>query len=374
LKVLFYESRPEWGGAQKCELDLIYGLTEFGVETIFVTSTDGPMLNRLSSFGKKINLIPIHSQIDSIRKDDMKGGIWSKVLLGIYMIPHFLKLMKFVSKNKVDIIYTSQFRSQILIGWIGKILRKKVIWHLHGEEQLNNLLGKWAMATSDQIIVVSKKLCEKYQNEFPKNKGKFRFIANGVEVPGRKISNPSKVIQLITVGALIEGKRQDLSIKACQQLIESGFSVHLHIVGEKPPWHSEHYKNELYDLVEHLNLANNVTFHGWVESPFELMAEADIFILPSDTEGLPLSIIEAMAIGIPTIATDVGGVSELIIHGKTGLLIDKDSLPELVLMIRKLIENQELREEMGKRAFQLYQNQYTKRAFLEGVYGVLRTI
>jgi L-malate glycosyltransferase len=371
MRVLFYESRPEWGGAQKCELDLLQGLENYDIESIFVTSTEGPMLERVRTAGKKVFEIPIHSKIDSIRKDDVKGGVLSKLFLGLYMIPHFIQLIKFVKDSKIDIIYTSQFRSQLLMGWVGKLLKKTVVWHIHGEERLDNLLGKIALMTSDQVVVVSKNLNEKYMAAFPGHRSKFHYIPNGVDVNERKKTSESEIIQLIIVGALIEGKRQDIAIKACKELIDRGYQIHLHIVGEKPHWHSSDYMDELKDLVEKMELQSYVTFHGWIEKPYSLLAHSDIFLLPSDSEGLPLSIIEAMGVGIPCIGTDVGGVSELILNEKTGLLIAKGSLEDLVSSTIRLIEDKDLRNEMGVSAFQLYEKQYTKRAFLEGVYGVL---
>jgi L-malate glycosyltransferase len=374
MKVLFYESRPEWGGAQKCELELIAGLEKHNMETLFITSTEGPMLERVEALDKEIIIIPIHSKIDSIRKDNVRSGFFSKISLGLFMFPHFIKLMKFIKETKPDMIYTSQFRSQLFVGWLGKILGKKVVWHIHGEERLDNLLGQIALRTSDHRIVVSKILCENYQSSFPQLSSTFSAVPNGVEVYERKIKTNSDVIHLVTVGALIEGKRQDLAIKACKELIDRGYSVHLHIVGEKPHWHSEQYKNDLLHIVKENNLQSHITFHGWVENPHAILAKSDIFLLPSDTEGLPLSIIEAMGVGLPSIVTNVGGIPELIVNEETGLLIAKDSLEELVASIIRLVENQGLREQMGKAARSLYETTYTKKAFLEGVAGVLRTV
>jgi L-malate glycosyltransferase len=374
IKVLFYESRPEWGGAQKCELELMVGLEKHNMETLFITSTEGPMLERVQFLEKEFIIFPIHSKIDSIRKDNVRSGFFSKISLGLLMLPHFIKLMKFIKETKPDIIYTSQFRSQLFVGWLGKILGKKVVWHIHGEERLDNLLGQIALRTSDHRIVVSKILCENYQSRFPPLSSTFSAVPNGVEVYERKIKTNSDVIHLVTVGALIEGKRQDLAIKACKELIDRGYSVHLHIVGEKPHWHSQQYKNDLLHIVKENNFQSHITFHGWVENPHAILAKSDIFLLPSDTEGLPLSIIEAMGVGLPSIATNVGGIPELIVNEETGLLIAKDSLEDLVASIVRLVENQELREQMGKAARSLYETTYTKKAFLEGVAGVLRTV
>jgi L-malate glycosyltransferase len=374
MKVLFYESRPEWGGAQKCELEIMQGLKHFQIEPLFVTSTTGPLLERALSEGIEVHQIAIHPKIDSIRKDDIEGGLISKLLLSLYMLPHFLKLMKFVIKSEAEIIYTSQLRSQFMVGWIGKLLKRKVVWHIHGEENLSHPIGKLAVYTADQIIVVSEKLCNHYSSMFPKKYRQFSYIANGVNVGTKKSLTDSVVTQLITVGALIKGKRQDLCIQACSYLINRGYKLHLHIVGEKPHWHQDQYRSELYELVKTHQLQSHVTFHGWVEEPYSLLAQSDIFLLPSDTEGLPLSIIEAMGVGIPSIATNVGGVSELIVDQETGLLIEKDSVESLATAITKLIQDKSLRHKMGQAALHLYEKKYTSKAFLEGVVGVLRTV
>jgi L-malate glycosyltransferase len=375
MKVLFYESRPEWGGAQKCELELLIGLKSFKFKTSFVTSTDGPMLERIRQTGNEVTVIPISPIINRIRKDGVKGGVISKCVLSFLIIPHILTMVNFILREKPKVLYTSQFRSQLLIGWLGKLLGKKVVWHIHGEERLDNFLGKIALRTADHIIVVSKKLCAHYKESFPTQQHKFKYVGNGIDVTEkRSLGKPKGEFQLIMVGALIEGKRQDMAIQACKELVERGYKVHLHIVGEKPHWHSEDYKSRLLLLVESLQLQNYVTFHGWVEKPFILLAKADLFLLPSDTEGLPLSIIEAMGVGLPCIATDVGGISELIVERETGLLISKDSLKELVEAVVVLIENNQLREDMGQAALRLYEKQFTKQVFLEGVAGVLNTV
>jgi L-malate glycosyltransferase len=375
MKVLFYESRPEWGGAQKCELALIEGLTHLGFETHFVTSTEGPMLERAVNANQKVHLIPISKTVDQIRKDGNTGGLLSKFRLSLLTIPHFLTITKLIYQLRPELVYTSQFRSQLLIGWLGKLLGKKVVWHIHGEERLDNLLGKIALGTADQIIVVSQTLTETYQKDFPAQQHKFTYVGNGLDIIEKKLAAPANSpIQLIMVGALIEGKRQDLAIQACKELVSKGYSVHLHIVGEKPHWHSDAYKTELHFLVEKWQLQAHVTFHGWVENPRELLARSDVFLLPSDTEGLPLSIIEAMGVGLPCIATNVGGIPELVVNGETGMLISTNSAAELAEAVSELIKNPEQREKLGQAALHRYENNYTKQVFLEGVAGVLRTL
>ncbi|WP_066067300.1 glycosyltransferase family 4 protein [Neobacillus soli] len=374
-RILFYESRPEWGGAQKCELELLAALDhQDSMETFFVTSTDGPMNSRVKASGKNVTLIPINKTVNGIRKGQVPTGIFFLLFQLLQMIPHLLKVSSFILKNRIHLIYTSQFRSQLIIGWLAKMLGRKVIWHIHGEEQLTNPLGKICVTMADQIIVVSHLLSEKYQSQFPKQKEKFIVVHNGVEItsPGRKKENP--MFTLSMVGTLIEGKRQDLAILACAELRKLGYHVHLNIIGEKPPWHSDEYKHSLNKLMNQLDISESVSFLGWIENPWEPLLHSNVFILPSDTEGMPLSIIEAMALGLPCISTNVGGVPELIEDGKTGFLIGPGSAAELVEKLIILLEQPVLCEWMGQQALARYEAHFTKKSFVKGVAGVINTI
>jgi len=93
---------------------------------------------------------------------------------------------------------------------------------------------------------------------------------------------------------------------------------------------------------------NNISFLGW-SNPNEFWREMDICLLTSDNEALPISIIEAQLYGLPTVATDVGSTSEVVIDGESGYLTSVD-IDEMVEKLTTLSENSSLREEMGKRA------------------------
>ena len=373
-RILFYESRPEWGGAQKCELELLTALEKEALETYFVTSTEGPMNRRITAAGKAVTLIPINQTVNKVRKGHVNTGIFFLFVQLLNMLPHLFKVMSFIVRKRIDIVYTSQFRSQLMIGWVAKLLGKKVIWHIHGEEDLNNLLGKVALAAADKIIVVSNALLNTYGALYPMQMSKFIAVPNGVELAASDQKKTKPVFTISMVGTLIEGKRQDLAISACAALVKQGLNIHLNLIGEKPPWHPDDFKHSLHALVQDEQLERSVSFLGWVENPWEPLLASDVFILPSDTEGMPLSIIEAMALGLPTIATNVGGVPELIDDGKTGFIIPKGNADELAAKLKVLYEQPSLRERLGQQARKRYEAHFTKNAFIKGVAGVIDTV
>ncbi|BAY20657.1 group 1 glycosyl transferase [Calothrix sp. NIES-2100] len=106
------------------------------------------------------------------------------------------------------------------------------------------------------------------------------------------------------------------------------------------------------NLVNSLNLAEYITFLGWVDSQKrnELLADADVFILPSYNEGLPMAILEAMAWGLPVISTPVGGIPELVVPQKNGLLVTPGDVENLSQAMQTLIANETLRLAMGEAA------------------------
>ncbi|WP_144550527.1 glycosyltransferase family 4 protein [Bacillus sp. X1(2014)] len=373
-RILFYESRPEWGGAQKCELELLVALEQESMETFFLTSTDGPMNSRVKAQGKTVTLLPINQAVNKVRKGQVKTGFLFLFSQLVNILPHLFNVLSFILRHRIDLVYTSQFRSQLIIGWLARLLGRKVIWHIHGEEQLNNLLGKVAVTAADKIIVVSHALSDKYGAIFPKQKGKFIVVHNGVKLVNHNRKKTNPIFTVSMVGTLIEGKRQDLAIKACAELMKQGLKVQLNIIGEKPPWHNDEYKDNLHGLVKHYQISNEVSFLGWLENPWEPLLASDVFILPSDTEGMPLSIIEAMALGLPTISTNVGGVPEVIVDGKTGFIINPDSVEELVERLKVLIDNPSICLRMGQEARKRYEEYFTKESFIKGVAGVIHTV
>ena len=99
-----------------------------------------------------------------------------------------------------------------------------------------------------------------------------------------------------------------------------------------------------------LRLSGNVRFLGWVgpEQRDQILKEADIFILPSYNEGLPMAILEAMAWGLPIITTPVGGIPEVLIQGQNGLLVEPGNVNQLSKSIQYLMQDMALRQSMGK--------------------------
>lgn len=177
------------------------------------------------------------------------------------------------------------------------------------------------------------------------------LIQNGVESrPFERIPRQTKTPAIVTVGRLVPQKNQELLIRAIAN-IQSEFK--LIIVGDGPNF------KELTALAETLSVDHRIEFVRQSVEIAKWFEQADIFALSSIYEGLPLSIIEAMSYSLPVVATDVGGVSELIDHGETGFLVSRNNDLLLAKYLEILINDSNLRSEFGTLAKQKYGQSFT---------------
>jgi len=268
--------------------------------------------------------------------------------LKVYPIVYSKSRLSELEAQDIDLVITNmRFFQTSLIGM--KFSRKNKIRWLHIEHgtsfvQTNNLFlwlasrsfdltfGKKILNEADKVVAASDEARE-FVRRLSRNKNPV-VIHNGIEfetIPRRKKTDPNK--NLIFAGRTVYGKGiQDLFV-AFSKIKHRG--LRLTIVGNGP------YRARLNKLAHSLHIQERIVFAGEKarEDVLRFLSESDIFINPSYSEGLPVSILEAGAVGLPVIATDVGGTKELIISHQTGLLIPPRNPAALRQAIEYLVEN-----------------------------------
>ena len=162
--------------------------------------------------------------------------------------------------------------------------------------------------------------------------------------PIQRNAHPEKV-RVLTIGRLIPRKGFQFLIRALPQIIEkAAHNFEIEIVGDGP------YHGELLKLAENLGVASHIHFVGSVPYPKlpQKYRDADLLILPSLAEGMPLVVLEAMGTGLPIVASRVQGIDELVGDGVNGALFDPGDVDGLAQALVKLINAGEGRIEMGK--------------------------
>lgn len=194
---------------------------------------------------------------------------------------------------------------------------------------------------ANRVVVLS----EEWRDYFSENVcdlEKINVVHNGVKVPDQPCS-PCSRQDVLFLGRLDARKSPDVLLRASREILSRFPETKIVFGGD-----GEIEKNKA--LAEELGIADRCEFHGWVAGAEreELFERAAVYCLPSKNEGLPMSVLEAMAHGIPAVATAVGGVPQVIEDGVSGILINVDDEVALSESLASLLAEPELREELGR--------------------------
>lgn len=264
----------------------------------------------------------------------------------------FIKVLYYCTFQSIKIVhihtasYNAFIRDSIYL-LLAKLFRKKVILHLHGGkfEEFYNLYPTYChfiCNKADCIVGVSMYLCN-ILNKMKINNN-IKVIYNAIDKPlFKKNTLERKILNITFLGAIVENKGI-FDILECIENNKSYFKdkviFHIGGVGEE---------TKLQSIINKFNLHNIVKYHGWMNRKEKelLLSETDIYLQPSYFESLGIAIIEAMGYGIPIIASNTGGIPELVQNEKNGFLLQPGSIDDMFIALKKLIENDILRKEFG---------------------------
>jgi colanic acid/amylovoran biosynthesis glycosyltransferase len=174
--------------------------------------------------------------------------------------------------------------------------------------------------------------------------------------------------QIVCVGRLMARKGQAVLLAATAKLLERGQRVHLSLIGDGPD------RQALEIEAARLNIRGDVTFHGWINQGRirEFLEQADVFVLPSFAEGVPVSLMEAMAMEIPCISTFIAGIPELIHSGENGILTPASDAGMLAAAIETLIDDPALRIRLARAGRRTVVESYDLRSNTERLAALFR--
>lgn len=245
----------------------------------------------------------------------------------------------------------------------GGELKRRILDRLY--YSLDNLAIRTAKAT---VCYVTKELATYYirvHSGLPS-----AIIPNGIaNIDRARLSCPPELcadwFNLVLVGRIDMVKGHSLAIAALATN-DIPSDLHLHIVGVGPG------EQDLKILVESLGLSSRIHFLGFRRNVYDYIAHCQVLLMPSLHEGLPYTLLEAMALGVPIVASCVGGLAEVLQDEVTALLVPPKDVNALAAAIRRLYHTPELRSQIGNHAQRIQQTRYSLEAMIEGylaVYG-----
>ncbi|MDD4899720.1 MAG: glycosyltransferase [Candidatus Omnitrophica bacterium] len=345
------------GGAERALIELVKGLDKAKFTPIVCCLNDkGVFAQELEENGIKVIAL------------NKKRGIDFSVIG---------KISSIIKKNRIDIVHTHMWGGNLWGRIAAKLSRVPVViateqnvdtWKRPYHFVSDKLLGKY----TDTLVAVSENVKDFYAEKTRLNRKKIKVIYNSVNLKKYEFSDSKRLdfignreITLGIIGRLVPQKGHRDFILAVKELLKD-CRVKGIVVGSGP------LENELKEFSQNLGLNGNIVFIGLRQDIPELLKSIDILILPSLREGLPLTVLEAMACGVPVVATKVGGTPEVVINNHTGILIepkdymaikdavlrfmkDKDFSQQIVHNARKMVEEKFSAYAMARQHSSLYE-------------------
>lgn len=324
--------------------------------------------NRLVAEGYEVSIIT-GEKLDSSLDIDQNITYFQSLSLKRAVHPYYdvraiFEVRRLLKEHRPDLVATHSSKA----GLIGRIAAKSLgiptVFTAHGWAFTEGISSEKRMAyitiekilgkITDRVITVSNYDRELAISNEVLPSHKINTVHNGV-IPLKKTlfteNKANDFINILMVARFDKPKKQLDLIQACEKL--KNLPWELSFVGDGTQL------SEVQHYVQIHQLQERVRFYGAMKSIESPLKVSQIFVLLSDYEGLPLSILEAMQAGLPIIASDVGGVKEAVIDEENGFLIPKQNQEILLERLTQLLTDASLREQMGKRSREFFNEQFT---------------
>lgn len=262
------------------------------------------------------------------------------------------------------IIFENKFLLQI--GAIpAKVLGVKFYTYIHYPPAKYELKACF-YHLAEKILICSAGLKKYFQ---PENfySEKIKILPNFVDpVLSKTIVKPEADAVLCCTGHIAKVKGQLQLIEVVKYLKDQNLKVKLFIVGSVREENLTYLK-KCKDLVNKYNLVDEIEFTGQVNNAVDYLNVSDIYLQPSESEGLPLSVLEALYFGLPVISYDIDGLSEAIKNNENGFLAEPQNLSEFQERVCQLVKDKDLRQDFSKKSKEIYQRYFTKEKFIESL-------
>lgn len=326
------------GGAEQVVVDLAGLQRAAGHEVLAVgiaTEPDGPRADQLRQRGVDVHLMPKRPGFD-VRLPGRLAALFAK---------HGVSIVH--SHNQLPLVYGAA---------AGRLHRVPVCHTMHGatlDRGRRALLRRAAATLVDAHVAVSQSTAEFMLKHKEVSGARLHVVPNGIDLsrftpsPAARahvraeLGIPAEAWVVGAVGRLTQVKNHALLLRAAARVLSG--EDRLLLVGDGPE------AGPLRALADELRLGERVVFAGERHDVPALLAAFDVFVMSSSTEGLPLSILEAMAAALPVVATAVGGVPGVVDDGETGLLVPSGCVDSLATQLASLRDDRARAESMGRR-------------------------
>lgn len=340
-------------------LQVITGLQSGGSENM--------LLNSLPKFNKNFEMLVVSINSEGAIAKELRKKKIKVICLNCDKLTSFSKalskLIKIIEDFKPDLIHSHLFHANIISRIAGNKTNIPVVcsqrnlgdWRSWWHNWLDKLTSKWCK----KIICSSNAIKNSVQKKTGISKDKFIVIHNGIDIQKyikakkAKLNIAKKFLVIGCVANLRKEKGHKYLIKAAKKVVDKIPNCIFLLVGDGK------LRKDLEKQIEELNLKKNILFLGSRKDIPNLMKAMDVFVLPSISEGFGIVLVEAMASGVPVVATKVGGIPEIVVENKTGYLVNPKDSSNLTNKMTELLKSSSLRKRFSSTGIKRAKNKFT---------------
>jgi len=327
------------GGAEDHLISTVLGLDEYDFTVGYGVSYEQDQVEKLERNGVKTKEFPLVRHYNPVTA-----------------LPAVVSVALYLRRNDFDIVHTNSTEAGIIGRFAAAIAGVPNIVHtVHGvpfADDRSNLLNRFVLACeriaarrTDRIITNANVMTAEYLDRGIGTPEQYTTIYSGIDIEEFQSASPAEDLvgarpRVVMIGRLTNGKGFNVLLKAVENLSTDEMSVYL--VGDGPLYDS------LQEEIDNRELSDCVFLTGYRDDVPRILAASDILVLPSFREGTPRVISEAMASGLPVVATDIAGIPEQVENDNSGYLISTGDAETLATHLEELLSDPQERERMGE--------------------------
>ena len=366
--MVFFDHTAQLSGGEIVLLRMATHLNRALWTPVVVLGSEGALREVLEKAEIETHVLAMDESVVQTRKDAIDGGSLLKLRAAWQMLRYSRKLAKFLKKRRADVLHCNSLKADIVGAIAAKSARVTLLWHIHDRIEPDYLPSR--------VVQVLRMLCRRLPNGIVANSGatlqtlhlpktkEARVIYPGVpldEIEGEIAAAAEdrvldvaqtaekRVVRIGMVGRISRWKGQHVFLEAASQVREQFPNAQFVIVGA-PLFGEEKYEREVCDLCARLGLDGCVTWTGFCDDVAAHVRSWDLQVHASTVaEPFGQVIVEGMALGKAIVATDGGGVPEIVRHDETGLLIPMNDSSAMSNAILSLLREPRRAREMGIR-------------------------
>jgi glycosyltransferase involved in cell wall biosynthesis len=372
-KILFFDHTSELGGGEIALMNLVVALDHTRYAPIVVVASEGPLIERLQAAGIQTILLPLSQSVAKVSKDTLGGRSLLQLDAIWRVVVYVARLQRLIRASDADLIHTNSLKADIIGGVAGRIARVRVLWHVR-DRIADDYLPRSVVRTFrylcrwlPEVIVANSRstldtLCLP-THRTAELAGRCAYVvhdgvsAEAAETVRGEGTTDTPLIGL--VGRISPWKGQHIFIEAAAEVRRRFPQARFQIIGS-PLFGEEAYADDVRRRATDLGLDDCLDFTGFRTDVPKLIAALDLLVHAS-TIGEPFGqvVIEGMVAGKPVIATDGGGVPEIVKAGVTGLLVPMGDAAALAQAMLSLLADPERARRMGEAGREHVLNHFT---------------